>query len=221
MAILTKKEILSYLQEQKIIFAPALDQYQIQPHAVDLRLGYSFYIPKKWKISEKGRVAINFNYLDTKESSEDNFDLIKLKPKQFFELLPKEFIIASSLEKITLTDNQLMAQMNARSSILRRGIYIASGTIDVKYQGTLTFPIINNTETQIIKLYPGERICHLTFKSLISPVQDKEAKMHGLTEAKYLESTPYGLESRVDSEEEMNLIKNGQINELKEKFKLL
>ena len=114
MALLTKKEILDYLKNNKIIFEPRLDQCQIQPHAVDLRLGYSFYIPKKWKLSESGRIAINFDYLNSKESSQDNFDLIKLKPGQFFELLPKEFIIASSLEKITLKDEQIMAQLNTR-----------------------------------------------------------------------------------------------------------
>jgi len=44
--------------------------------------------------------------------------------------------------------------------------------------------------------------------------------MHGLTGAKYLESTPYGLESRIDSEEEINLIKKGEIEKLKEQFKI-
>ncbi|MBI4812107.1 dCTP deaminase [Candidatus Falkowbacteria bacterium] len=219
MPILAKKEIISCLKEGKIIFEPNLDQYQLQPHSVDLRLGCSFYIPKKWKISEKGRVAINFDYLDDK-IQQDNFDLIKLKLGQYFEILPGEFIVASSLEKIILKDEQIMATLNARSSFLRRGLFIASGTVDVKYQGMLTFPIINNTDTQIIKLYPGERICHLTFETLTSSVSDEEAKMHGLKEAKYLESTPYGLESRVDDKEEISLIKEGKIEDLKDKYKI-
>lgn len=220
MAILTKKEILEHLKGGKIVFNPTLDKYQIQPHSVDLRLGYSFYVPKKWKLSAKGCVAINFDYLNSENNPEDNFDLIKLKPGQYFELLPKEFIIASSLEKITLKDEKLMANLDTRSSLLRRGLNIASGIIDVRYQGTLTFPIVNNTGTQIIKLYPGERICYLTFATLESPVSEEEAKRHGLTGAKYLESTPYGLESRIDSEEEINLIKRGEIEKLKEQFKI-
>lgn len=218
--ILSKTTLKKYLEEGKISFSPSLDQYQLQPNSIDLRLGYSFYIPKKWKMDNSGRVAINFNYLDDKLSSEENFDLIKLKPGQCFEILPKEFIIASSLEKISLKDDSLMAKLDARSSILRRGLFIASGTIDVKYQGTLTFPIVNNTETQIIKLYPGERVCHLTFETMSEPITDEEAKMHGLKEAKYLESTPYGLESRTDSEEEINTIKQGKIDEIKNKYKL-
>lgn len=217
MPILTKKEITSAIKNKKIEFAPELDHCQIQPHAVDLRLGYNFYVPKKWDITEKGRVAASFDYLDNK-NSQNNFDLIKIKPGQYFEILPKEFIIASSMEKIILKDGNLKGTLNARSSFLRRGLFIASGIIDVKYQGTLTFPIVNQTD-QIIKLYPGERICHLSFETLSSEISDEDAKMHGINEAKYLESTPYGLESRTDSEEEIMLIKAGKIDELKEKFK--
>jgi hypothetical protein len=38
--------------------------------------------------------------------------------------------------------------------------------------------------------------------------------------AKYLSSTPYGLEARSDSEDEINLIKKGEIKKLKEQFKV-
>lgn len=221
MSVLSKKELLEYLKEGKIAFEPQIDQYQLQPHSLDLRLGHSFYIPKKWKLTKKGREAINFDYLDESISAQDNFDLIKLKSGQSFELLPKEFIIASSLEKISLNDDSLMANLDARSSLLRRGIFLASGTIDVKYKGTLTFPIINNTDTQIIKLYPGERICHLVFETLSSPISDEEAKMHGFADAKYLKSTPYNLESVIDGKEEVNLIKEeGGIEKLKNQYKI-
>jgi dCTP deaminase len=216
MAVLSKNEILIYLKDQKIVFKPDLDEYQIQPNSIDLRLGYSFYIPKKWKMDEVGRIAINVDYHD----NPDGFELIKLRPGQFFEILPKEFIIVSSFEKIILNDGKIMATLNARSSFLRKGLTIASGTIDVCYQGTLTFPIVNNTETQIIRVYPGERICHLTFEELSSPVSCEVAKMHGRNEAKYLEATPYGLESRQDSDEEIAFITEGKIDDLKTKYKI-
>lgn len=219
MAVLTKKEILKLIETKGIEFTPELDQYQLQPHTVDLRLGYSFYIPKKWRLSDKGRVAINFDYLNPKVT-QDNFDLIKLKPGQYFEILPKEFVIASSLEKIALHDGNLMAGLDARSSFMRRGLYVANGTIDAKYEGTLTFPITNNTDTQILRMYPGERICHLTFETLMTSLTDEEARTHGLNHAKYHKSTPYGLESRTDSMDEVESIKNGKIDEMKEKYKI-
>ena len=219
MAILTKIQILKYIQEGRINFTPQIDAFQLQPHTIDLRLGYSFYIPKKWTIHSTGRVAVVSNYLDENYSGQDYFDLIKLSPGQYFELLPREFIIASSLEKIVLNDGALMAKLDARSSIMRRGISISSGTIDVKYKGTLTLPITNNTD-QIIKIYPGERICHLSLETLTDDLSNKDALLHGNNQSKYHESTPYSLESRPDKKEEIEFIKNGQLEELKNKFQI-
>ena len=219
MGILTKKEIIENIKEKKVGFDPAIDQHQLQPHAVDLRLGFVFHIPKKWDMSKEGRVAVSFDYTDNK-AKQDNFELIKLRSGQYFEILPKEFIIASSLEKIILKHDSLMARLDARSSFLRRGLSMSSGVIDVGYEGTLTFPIMNNTDSQIIKLYPGERICHLVFEELKSDLSQKEAQKHGVNSAKYHQATAYGLESRFDKASEINFIKKGQIDKLKSKFKI-
>ncbi|MBL7058629.1 dCTP deaminase [Patescibacteria group bacterium] len=219
MSILSKYTILQKIRENKITFSPELDKFQIQPHTIDLRLGYSFYVPKKWEYNEKGRIALNSDYLDTDKDSQNNFDLIKLKPGQYFELLPKEFIISSSLEKIFLNSDNIMANLDARSSIMRRGLWVTSGTIDVRYQGSLTFPIVNHTE-QIIKLFPGERICHLTFLYIDESIKDEDALLHGNAQSKYYESTPYSLESRTDSLEEINLIKSGNIDKIKSEYKI-
>ena len=83
--ILTRTEIAEFIEEKKIVFTPNLDKYQNQPHAVDLRLGTVFYIPKIWKITEKGREIIN---VDVTESAGDNFEKISLSPSKFFELAP-------------------------------------------------------------------------------------------------------------------------------------
>lgn len=220
MSILSKYSILEKIKNQEIIFSPNIDKFQLQPHTVDLRLGYSFYIPKKWEYNNSGRVALNSDYLDDKKDSQNNFDLIKLKPGQYFELLPKEFIISSSLEKLYLKSDNIMASLDARSSVMRRGLWITSGTIDVRYEGTLTFPIVNHTE-QIIKLFPGERVCHLTFQTLDQNIRDQDAFLHGNSQSKYQESTPYSLESRTDSMEEIYLIKSGKIDQIKSEFKII
>ena len=79
-------------------------------------------------------------------------------------------------------------------------------------------PIVNNTNGQIIRLYPGERICQLVFHSLSTPVSLKEAGSHGVIAPKYEASTPYGLESRSDDTEEIRLIRDGKLDELKQKY---
>ena len=218
MAILTKKEILNLLETKGLEFTPNLDKYQLQPNSIDLRVGWSFYIPDTWKLNDKGRMAIIADYLDY-QNSEEYFKLIKLKPGQFFEILPKESIIISTLEKITLNSGRIAGNLFPRSSALRRGLQINTGLVDCRYSGQLTIPVVNNSN-HIIKIYPGERICQLQLFELSSELGETETNMHGNQEAKYEGSTPYGLEAKVDAGEEVDLIKAGDMDGLKEQFKL-
>lgn len=219
MTTLSKKDILQKLVQGAVNFSPTLDTYQIQPNSIDLRLGTTFYMPKAWEYNEKGRCALKVDYLDY-QNKQESFKIVTLKPGQYFEILANEFVIASTYEKIELKAPDLMAVMYARSSIIRRGLIIESGIIDAQYSGYLMIPIVNNTHSQIIRLYPGERICQLVLHTLSSPLNPEDAKKHGEVSAKYESSTPFGLEARSDSAEEVELIKAGRLDELKEKFTL-
>lgn len=214
MSTLTKKEILQRIQEGKITFAPELDEFQISPNSIDLRVGWSFYIPHSWKINAKGRVAVIADYMDY-QNLEEYFKLIKLSPGQCFEILPKEFILISTLEKITLNCGDIAGTLMPRSSALRRGLQIETGMIDCRYSGQLTIPVVNNSH-HIIKLYPGERICQAQLYKLESDLTEEEAKKHGKQDAKYADSTPYSLESKADDTEEIEQIKQGKLIELKQ-----
>jgi len=214
---LSKKEIIQYIKEGKMIFDPIVDQFQIQPNSLDLRLGYNFYIPKSWSYEKEGRVGKNVDYLDF-ENNKNHFELIKLKPGQYFEILPKEFIIASTLENIELKDDNLMATLYARSSFIRRSLFVFSGVIDIKYSGHLAIPLINNTDSQVIKLYPGERVCQLVFQTTSSGLTDEEAQKHGVIGAKYEKSGAYSLESKNDAHDEVEAIKSGNLDKLKKDY---
>jgi dCTP deaminase len=218
-AMLTKKEIIKLIKNKDIEFDPEIDQFQLQPNSVDLRVGWNFYIPKTWEYNEKGRVAINVDYLES-NAKKELYKIVRLKEGQYFEILPGEFVIISTLEKIKLNTGDIMAMLFARSSFIRRGLNVESGTIDSRYQGYLMLPITNNTRDQIIRLFPGERICQLVFSKLESDLTEEEAQIHGVARAKYLASTPYGLEARSDSEEEIRNIHGGTIKKLKENFKI-
>jgi deoxycytidine triphosphate deaminase len=219
MSILTKKEITKLIKENKIEFEPMLDRFQVQPNSIDLRVGWNFYIPKTWEYNEKGRVAVNVDSLST-EVKKDLYKIIRLTEGQYFEILPGEFIIVSTLEKIKLNSGNLMGIIFARSSTIRRGLIIESGTIDARYDGYLMLPVMNNTRDQIIRIYPGERICQIVMHKLNSELSQEDASIHGVAKAKYLSSTPYGLEARSDSEEEISFIREGKLKELKEEFKV-
>lgn len=198
----------------KLAFEPALDAFQIQPHAVDLRLGTTFRIPKTWRMTEKGREALSVDYLDP--ANGDLFDVIELAPGQYFEVLPGEFAIVTTLEKITMPDD-VMSILFPRTSFNRRGLAVdLSGIIDVRFHGRLTIPVRNNTHTQVIKLYPGERICQVIFQQLSQRMSYEEAMMHGANLSKYHEvDGEQHHEAQADKEVEMSLVKQGKIDELK------
>lgn len=220
MAILTKNDILDALLKNDIVFNPALDTFQLQPHAVDLRLGFTFHIPKSWRMTENGRVALNIDYLND-QNNNDYFETVTLKNGQFFELLPNEFVIATTHEYIELNRTDLMAVLYPRSSFNRRGLSVnLTGIIDAGYHGSLVIPIQNNTHNQVIKIYPGERVCQLVFETLTSPLSPKDTATHGERTPKYHHSTKKKIHYKPDKQEEIVYIKTGTIDTLKQTYKL-
>lgn len=211
--ILTRNEIGQLIQDEKLIFEPALDKYQDQPHAVDLRLGTTFYLPKIWKISDRGREVLT---VDVTQCVADNFEKIELEPGQFFELAPGESVIASTFEKVSLRADDLMGILYPRSSVNRRGLSVdLTGIVDAHYSGHLMIPILNKTTSQIIRIYPGERICQIVFQKLASGLQKEDAMRHGAQKAKYEGAGANGLDGKCDADDELELVRTGRLDELK------
>jgi dCTP deaminase len=213
MAILTKKDILDYAGKGKISFAPNLDKFQVQAHSVDLRLGFTFLIPKVWKVTHAGREQIHMDYFSNDKS--EYFDIVELEKGQFFDLLPGEHILVSSLEAITLPDD-LMAVMYPRSSTNRKGISVdQTGIIDSGYSGQLVIPIRNNTQSQTVRLYPGERFCQVVFEKLTDRVNARKSRYH---EKDIIEGVDVDSLAGKGEKSEIKFIRSGDIRTLKEKY---
>ncbi len=218
MPVLTRPDILARIKNGQLRFSPALDAFQLQPHAVDLRLGYRFLIPKNWTLDEHGRRAISVS-IDHPELMHGQFEEVVLQPGQFFELLPNEFVIGTSLEEVEMNAPDLMALLFPRTSTNRRGIDLSlSGIIDTNYKGRLIFPMKNEAGDQVLRVYPGERVCQVIFETLSGPLSPEEANLHGLTAAKYSHSGDPAY--RLDKDEERAALTGGQLEELKKKFGL-
>ncbi|MDH3324627.1 MAG: 2'-deoxycytidine 5'-triphosphate deaminase [Candidatus Peregrinibacteria bacterium] len=212
--ILTRHEIRDLIDSGKLNFSPELDAFQNQPHAVDLRLGTTFYIPKIWDLTEKGREILT---VDVTESAGGNYEKIDLKPGQFFDLAPGEAIIASTLERIELKSPNVMGVLYPRSSINRRGLSVdLTGIVDVFYSGNLMIPILNKTSSQVIRIFPGERICQIVFQKLTNDIEEDDALLHGKVTAKYHQANGQELASKKDSDQEIKYIKKGDLNGLKD-----
>ncbi len=207
MAILTKDEILARVKKGNIEFHPGLDRFQLQMHAVDLRLGFTFLIPKVWKMTQKGRQALSIDPL--KDHGPEYFDVIELEQGQCFELLPQEYVLVSTFETIKVP-NDLMAVLYPRSSVNRKGLSVdLTGIIDSGYEGPLTLPIRNNTRSQVIQLHPGERFCQLVFEELKHKIETKKSRWH------QKDVVDKGKKEKMA---EMKLVFNGDLKKLKKDF---
>lgn len=192
MATLTKKGILERIAKKEIGFTPNLDLFQLQDHSVDLRLGFSFLIPKIWHRTARGRESLDILNFD--KVNAEYFEVVELEQGQYFDLLPNEYVLVSTLESVKVP-NDLMAVLYPRSSTNRKGLSLdLTGVIDSGYEGQLTLPIRNNTHSQIVRLYPGERLCQIVFEELTEAVAPRKSKYHkrdiieGIKKEKAIES---------------------------------
>ncbi len=214
--ILTRDAILARIRKGELVFTPGVDRFQLQPHAIDLRLGYRFLIPKNWSVTERGREAIQIS-IEEESRHREQFEEVVLEPGQYFDLLPNEFVIATSLEHLELNAPDLMALLFPRTSTNRRGINLSlSGIIDTGYHGNLIFPMKNEAGDQVLRLYPGERICQVIFETLDAPLSKAAAQMHGMSPAKYSHAADSAY--RVDKSEERERLVAGDLEGLKSAF---
>ena len=210
MAVLVKKDIVELIGQGQIKFTPALDKFELQPHSVDLRLGYTFLVPKTWEMTQEGRQAVMVDHLKMRDGGK-YFEVIELEEGQYFELLSREHVIVMSLEKIKLSAG-LMAVLYPRSSLNRRGLSVdLSGIVDAGYEGQLVVPLGNNTN-QVIRIYPGERFCQLVFQKLDGEAKVAKSRWHGRDMAQGLVKERYS--------REVSLVKQGKIRELKQKYQI-
>lgn len=209
--IITSQEILDRMAKNELVFTPQIDEFQIQQHSVDLRLGFSFLIPKAWELTNEGRVAVKTDHLDLNHKSMRH-TLVELEEGQFFDILPGEYVAVTTLEKIKLPDN-LMAILYPRSSVNRRGLSIdLTGVVDAGYEGNLLIPVRNNTQSQVIRMYPGERICQVVFEEIHDRVDVKQSRWQNsdvIVTIKEERSTI-----------EMDYVRKGDISGLKKDFLL-
>lgn len=221
MAILTKNQILERVKSGDIGFTPNLDTFQVQAHAVDLRLGFTFLIPKMWHVTPRGREALNIDHFD--KNRPQYFETIELEQGQSFELLPQEFVLVSSLEAVKIPKD-LMAVLYPRSSTNRKGLSVdLTGIIDSGYEGQLAVPVRNNTQSQTVKLYPGERFCQIVFERLDDIVESEKSRYHkkDIIDGFIRTKNPGDLEKDSKDLAEIDLVSKGDIRKLKEEFKIV
>lgn len=160
--ILSDKDIKIKLDNKEIVINPMPDLTQaLGTVSIDLRLGNEFIVYR----------TTSRPYIDVKDVStyEGLTEKIVKPDTEAFVIHPRDFVLASTLERVELPSN-LAGRLEGKSSLGRLGIVIHStaGKVDPGWKGNLVLEI-TNIGTVPIMLYPGMRVCQLLFEQISSP----------------------------------------------------
>lgn len=153
--ILSDRTIIKMLEEKTLTVTP-LEKGQIQPASVDIRLGNTFGIVED---------------LPTGIVTLDEEIKYKTIETDRYILLPGQFVLASTMEYISLPDN-LTAFVEGRSSLGRMGLFIQNaGWVDPGFSGEITLELFNANRCAI-ELRARRRVGQLVFAEMDAPALD-------------------------------------------------
>ena len=153
--ILSDQTIRRMLEEKRLEIEP-LEPGQIQPASVDIRLGNTFSIVED---SSSGIITMD-RQIHYKTIQTDTY-----------LLLPGQFVLATTMEYISLPDN-LTAFVEGRSSLGRMGLFIQNaGWGDPGFQGEITLELFNANRCAI-ELTAGRRVGQLVFARMDAPAAE-------------------------------------------------
>jgi len=158
--VLSDRTIRRLLAEGSIAIEP-YDEALLQPSSVDVR------VDRYFRVFHNAR----YPYIDVREPQEDLTELVEIEVDQPFILHPGEFVLGSTLERITLP-NDLVARLEGKSSLGRLGLLIHStaGFIDPGWDGHVTLEL-SNVANLPITIYFGMKIGQLSFVQLSEPAE--------------------------------------------------
>ena len=175
--ILSDRDIQKAVTSKRIKITPLPDfATQLGSCALDLQLG------TRYRVFDHSRTP----YIDPQnpKTLKDVTTEITVKGGEAFTLHPGEFILAVTEEYIEMPDD-LAGRLEGRSSIGRLGVVVHStaATIDAGFRGNITLELANMGRIPVM-LYPGMRICSISFEQLSSPAatpyyKKKSAKYAG------------------------------------------
>jgi len=137
------------------------DPTLMQPSSLDVR------VDRLFRVFRNSR----YPYIDVKEEQEGLTELVEVADTEPFILHPGEFVLGSTLERVTLPDD-LVARLEGKSSLGRLGLLIHStaGFIDPGFDGHVTLEL-SNVANLPITIYPGMKIGQLSFVQMSEPAE--------------------------------------------------
>jgi dCTP deaminase len=158
--VLSDRSIREKLRSGRLHIEP-LARNALQPSSVDLRLDRQFRVFKKGEREQ----------IDVREPCDDCTELVTVDEGAPFVIHPGEFVLANTLETITLPDD-LVARLDGRSSLGRLGLLVhaTAGYVDPGWSGKLTLELSNASQMPIA-VYAGMKVCQISFLRLSTSVE--------------------------------------------------
>lgn len=159
--VLSDRDIKKSLEQKRIRIHPQLDlETQLGSCSVDLRLGKIFRV---FEHSKKPFIDPS-----KKDYSNEITQEVRLKEGEQFIMQPGDFVLAVTLERVSLPDD-LMGRLEGRSSLGRLGIVVHStaSVFDPGWDGKCVLEL-GNLGRMAVALTVGMRICAMTFEQLSS-----------------------------------------------------
>jgi dCTP deaminase len=158
--LLSDRDILAEIDAKRIVVEP-YDEAMVQPSSIDFRLDRYF------RVFENHR----YPHIDPAADQSDLTRMVEPLGDEPFILHPGEFVLGSTFEVVTLSDD-LAARVEGKSSLGRLGLltHATAGFVDPGFSGHVTLELAN-VATLPIKLYPGMKIGQLCFFRLSSPAE--------------------------------------------------
>jgi len=150
--ILTDGSIQQAMASGNLVIEP-LQEAQVGPASVDLRLGTTFLRPKQ---PPEGVFSM---------SDEVAYEI---EEGQAFIIPTRGFVLATTVERIKLGP-ELSAFVEGRSSVGRLGLFIQNaGWVDPGFEGMITLELYNANDAPM-RIEAGRRICQLVIARADAP----------------------------------------------------
>ena len=158
--LLSDRDIRAEVEQGRLGLDP-FDPGMVQPSSIDVRLDRYF------RVFENHR----YPHIDPSVEQPDLTRMVEAVGDEPFILHPGEFVLASTLEQVSLPDD-IAARVEGKSSLGRLGLltHATAGFVDPGFTGHVTLEL-SNVATLPIVLHPGMKIGQLCFFQLSSPAE--------------------------------------------------
>lgn len=166
--IYSDEDIKRALNGGHLVINPTPSRNMFSTSSVDLRLGNRFTVFKP--APQGSEIAIRVDQADPEEMASRYGDEVTLDQYRYLPISPGEFVLAYTLEQITLPLD-LAARVEGKSSLARLGLSIhqTAPTVQAGWGSPRSLPLrleIANVGPFVCRLVPGIQTCQLIFEEL-------------------------------------------------------